>query len=299
MDANNLKENTSKGLGVVELVILIIGGTAITAYYLIPFLLELKEELVLHWWIYLLELSAIILIPLIIYFKFIKEPKSVYSGKYEPVPWYDNRTPVEMLEEQRKKKGYSSPPEPIKEFDFEGTLSSPAPVKGRDVQIHVDYDRGIYKYYSINKDEREYLHDHDYRVVKFKSMISNKKEKYMIKPRFNESSLHFLVIWDIKQFLKSQDINARLFTTKKPDLVFEINGKTYAIEVETGSVLKRSAEKILEKWRVMKKDYDYGFIVVPKRKMVQKYRKIVPALDTRYLKNKLLRIIKNGKKRRI
>jgi integrase len=78
-----------------------------------------------------------------------------------------------------------------------------------------------------------------------------------------------------------------------------VNGKTYAIEVETGSVLKRSAEKIRDKWKFMKQEYDEGFIVVPKRKMVQKYRRIVPAIDSRYLKNKLLRILKKGKKRRI
>ena len=130
-------------------------------------------------------------------------------------------------------------------------------------------------------------------------MLLNRTEKYLVKPRFNESVLHFFVIWDIQKFLESKDIEVELFTTRKPDLVFEFKGKTYAIEVETGSVLKRSKKQVIEKRKVMKRDYDYGFIVVPVRRMVKEYRKIVPAIDLRYLKNKLLKILKSGKKRQI
>jgi len=162
------------------------------------------------------------------------------------------------------------------------------------VDINLDYDKNVYRYYSINKHERHALLEEGYEIIKYKTMLLNKVEKYMVKPRFNESILHFFTIYDIQTFLKARGIKSQVFMTRKPDLVFYVNGKSYAIEVELGSVLKRSKKQVIEKCKVMKKDYDFGFIVVPSRRMVREYRKIVPVIDMRYLKNKLEKILKKS-----
>jgi hypothetical protein len=94
--------------------------------------------------------------------------------------------------------------------------------------------------------------------------------------------------------LEARDIRVQVFMTKKPDLVFEINNKTYAIEVELGSVLKMSKQQVIQKYKTIKRDYDYGFIVVPIRRKIIEYRKVVPVVDMRYLKNKLTKILKKN-----
>ncbi|MBP7708042.1 hypothetical protein KA107_00005, partial [Candidatus Pacearchaeota archaeon] len=162
------------------------------------------------------------------------------------------------------------------------------------IDINLDFDKNVYRYYSINKHERQALLEEGYEILRYRLMSSIGFEKYIVKPRFNESVIHFFTIYDIQTFLKSREIKTMVFMTKKPDLVFYVNGKSYAIEVETGTVLKRSKRQVLEKCKVMKRDYNFGFIVVPSRRMVRKYRKIVPVVDMRYLKNKLEKILKKN-----
>ena len=264
---------------------------------LIPFWIELKEDFIIHWWIYLITFLIIILVPIFIYFKFIKETPEVSSGVFESVYWGEYRSPVEIMAEKMRREESEDLKDVVETIETEESKEELnedyVKTKEEKQDINVDFDKHLYKYYSINKKERVYLMKEGYKFVKYQSMLSKKKEKYLIKPRFNESVIHFLVIWDIQKFLESQEVEVKLFTTKKPDIIFEIDDKTYAIEVETGSVLKRSKKQVLEKMKVLKKEYDYGFIVVPTRRMVREYRKIVPVVDYRYLKSKLQRILKN------
>lgn len=281
----------------MEFIILFIFGGTIISTFLTNFWIEFKADFAVRWWAYILFSIFYISVPIWIYKKTHYEPKVDYSkADFSQYP-VDYRSPVEQMEEIKRKaeaeklkekiieknEEVEVKPDPFEEYDKE---------EPEEMTINVDFDKNIYKFYSKNKKEREYLIKEGYKLVKYKSMISDKYEKYLIKPRFNESILHFYVIWEIKRFLESKKIKVDLFATKKPDLIFEFNDKTYAIEVETGSVLKRSVKQVIEKHKTMKKEYDYGFIVVPVRKMVKEYRKVVPAVDLRYLKNKLLRILK-------
>jgi len=209
-----------------------------------------------------------------------------------------------MLEDQRKNNASKKSKNEIIEKTEKEVKQEPKEEKNpfsdydkeepEKIDITLNLNKKVQRYYSLNKHERHALLEEGYEIFRYKPMLLNKFEKYMVKPRFNESILHFFVIWDIQTFLESKDIEVNLFTTKKPDVIFELNKKSYAIEVETGSVLKRSKEQVIQKYKTMKREYDYGFIVVPSRRIVREYRKIVPAIDRRYLKNKLLKILKKN-----
>jgi hypothetical protein len=224
----------------------------------------------------------------------------------------DHRSPVERMEDELKKskakeaKGKEAK-KIKKKIVKEVSAKEPEPQKeeidpfedydkeNEVVNITLDPDKNVFKYYSLNKHERKALLKEDYEILKYKTMLSKKSEKYIVRPRFNESILHFFTIYDIQTFLESAGIKVQVFMTKKPDLVFYVNGKSYAIEVELGSVLKRSKQQVVEKHKVMKRDYDFGFIVVPIRRKIIEYRKIAPAVDMRYLKNKLEKILKKSR----
>ena len=163
--------------------------------------------------------------------------------------------------------------------------------KGRSVVIKVDSAKRIFKYSGLNADERKYLIDCGYGVSEHKSIVSNKKEKYMLRPDKNESANHFFVIQDIKLFLEKKGINVQTFNTKKPDLVFEYKGKTYAIEVESGKKIEKDRKQILNKVENLKKDYKNWFFVVLNTANVSLYRKLGNTIDARYLKEKLKSIL--------
>ena len=164
-------------------------------------------------------------------------------------------------------------------------------VKGKNVKIKVDADKGIYKYNQVSKDEREFLIEEGYKISEHKSIMSNKYEKYLLLPRFNEGANHFFVIKDIKAFLEKKGIKVDLFITKKPDLVFKIKDRIYAIEVESGKKIEKDKKQILNKVKELNKNYKKWFFVVLSREVVSKYRPFGEVIDSRYLKSKLSKLV--------
>ena len=162
-----------------------------------------------------------------------------------------------------------------------------------EVSINVDESKGFYKYKNLNFAEIDYLLSKKYVLIKKRSVSSDKIEKFLIKPRFNESLNHCFVVYDIADFLEKQDVKFSLFVTRKPDLVFEIDRKVFAIEVETGNKIDKDKNLILEKVKQLKNDYDSYFFVVLNRNFVKKYKKLAVTIDVRYLSNKLRKIVKN------
>ncbi len=95
--------------------------------------------------------------------------------------------------------------------------------------------------------------------------------------------------------MERNGIETKLYTTKKPDVVFEIKGKKYAIEIETGTVLSKIS-RMKEKLEILKQ-YDEWLFVVTDRNRVKKYLKFGDAVSARYVKsrlNKLMKLAKRG-----
>ncbi|NPE26708.1 DUF87 domain-containing protein [Methanococcoides sp. SA1] len=164
--------------------------------------------------------------------------------------------------------------------------------KGKEINIKVDPKTRVHKSNNLSEDEKNYLAKKGFREESLKSIHTVKQEKYFIKPRFNETSKHLFVTYDIAEFLKSNNIKTELFVTKKPDIVFEINKKKYAIEIETGTVLEKAPSQLREKVKLLNKNYYEWFFVVTNLNKVKKYRKFGDTVDLRYLKTKLNRIVK-------
>ena len=164
-------------------------------------------------------------------------------------------------------------------------------------QIDVDTEKGFFSYYHLNKAEREYLLKLGYKLITKKSINSKRKEKYLLRPRFNEGIPHFFLVYDIKRFFEKNKIKVEIFQTKKPDLVFEINGNKYAIEVETGKALKYHKRLLLQKIDELNKNYEKNWLfVVTNKRLAPQYSKLGKTTDIRYIKNALNKKIKTNKK---
>ncbi|MDP2947902.1 MAG: hypothetical protein Q8N88_07340, partial [Nanoarchaeota archaeon] len=161
--------------------------------------------------------------------------------------------------------------------------------KSRDVKINVDEFKRFFRKSELNKDEIKFLLSKGYKIEKRKSLVTNKEEDFLLQPRHNETTTHLFVIYDIAEYLEKKGIKVEKYTTRKPDLVFELNGKSFAIEVETGAVLS-NVSRMKEKLEVLS-EYDKWFFVVTDKTKVTKYREYGKTIDIRYLRRQLNKML--------
>jgi predicted hydrolase (HD superfamily) len=124
-----------------------------------------------------------------------------------------------------------------------------------------------------------------------KSITSPSLEIYLIKPRRTESPQHIFLIKDISNYLKTFTNNVKTYRSVKPDIVFRINRKEYAIEVETGKILRANKKAIVKKVKSLNKKYkDNWFFVVTDKNLTSQYNKLGKTCDRRYLASIISRI---------
>mgnify|MGYP007123660805 CR=1 FL=1 len=165
----------------------------------------------------------------------------------------------------------------------------------RVVNIRIDADERYFRKSRINQDEIKYLLYHNYKIARYKSLLTNKMEIFFLKPRHNESLTHFFMTRNIAEFLEKNGIEVELYITVKPDITFQINGKKYAIEIETGSAFSK-IKNLKEKVKLLNENYDKWFFVVTKRKFVKKFKQFGDSIDKRYVKLRLNKLIKLAEK---
>jgi len=186
-------------------------------------------------------------------------------------------------------------PSYVKEKDKEDSFESmPIGTYRRSVNIKVDSAKRYFHKKNITKHEVRYLLNEDYQIKKYKNLLNGRMENFLLQPRHNESFTHLFLTHNISEFLEKNGIETQLFVTKKPDIVFEIKGKRFAIEIETGSIFSKIS-RMKEKLKVLE-NYDKWFFVVTDRNKVKKYKKYGDAVDKRYVKQRLEKLIKSAKK---
>ena len=151
----------------------------------------------------------------------------------------------------------------------------------------VDYSKGYYRKKDLTKNEIDDLVKNGYIVSAHIGLYGGRLEEYLLKPRYNESTEHFFVIKAIEEYLKKYTVKVELYETRDADIVFEINEKRVAIEVETGAKLRNNNPRIEQKVQLLTKRYRTDwFFVVTDWKDKEKYkqygeafvRKEVPAI---------------------
>lgn len=201
--------------------------------------------------------------------------------------------PDEILAQNKEQKPKIQEQEKSKEV-FQEPLGGKTLV-GKEVNITIDENKGFYKHRDLKLEDIKYLVAKGYKEYSFYSILGNKEEKYMLKPRFNESPQHFFLIFDIADYLKKFTDKIQIFQTTKPDIVFEINNQKYAIEIETGILYLKDKKKLLEKVNALNKDYGKNwFFVVTDRNMVSKYAELGETYEKRNITTKILQIIKKA-----
>jgi cell division protein FtsB len=203
---------------------------------------------------------------------------------------------IKQIEESKKPKinkfDYGLDEEAYEEKNLRGLLQTRKDEKC--INIRVDEDKRYFHKKSISKDEVNYLLNKNYQIKKYKNLLNGRMENFVLNPRFNESFTHLFLVKNISEYLEKNGIDNEIYTTRKPDIIFKIGNKKYAIEVETGSIFSK-IHRMKEKLEVLG-NYDVWFFVVTDRNKVKKYKKYGSAVDKRYVKPRLDKLIKIAKK---
>src|SRR3989344_4352665 len=206
----------------------------------------------------------------------LKNPKQSKSKNFL------EKTSLKIAEKENR--GSENPKQGKSEELIPTELINEAPEKVK-IDITLDEDKGFYRHKDLSLPEIKFLLSKGYKEYKQRGCFSNIKERYLLKVRYNESPQHFFMIIDIADYLKQFSDNVKIFETKKPDIVFELNGRKIAVEVETGSVLKNNKKQLLEKVAQLKKDYGKDwFFVLTNRNMKSQYEEFGKVIDKRFVK---------------
>ncbi|MFH1972795.1 MAG: DUF87 domain-containing protein [archaeon] len=155
----------------------------------------------------------------------------------------------------------------------------------KKVEIKVKEEGRYYDSKKLSLPEKKYLIKKKYIERKYKSLFATETKSYFIKPRSNESDVHCLATYDIYYNLKDKVDKIKLYETVKPDIVFWIGKKEYAIEVETGKIRKRKQTE--EKVSLLNKNYENWFFYVLNKDLASKYNQYGTTLVRRNFLKKL------------
>ena len=235
-------------------------------------------------------ISSIGLIAGIIYF-FIKRKKEKILEQERKEYWekhLENMRLQRIKEEKEREEKYELMRRIEKKHEEELKKFNERFKYKEDINITLSLNENLYEASKLNKHEKIFLKNYDYIQRRYTS-IDGKKKDYFIKLRFNESPQHCALTYDLYYFLQDYTDEIELFVTKKPDIVFKINDKKYAIEIETGKVkdwrrLREKAERLNKKYK------DRWFFVLTNKNLKSRYKKYGPTYDKRNIKKHLLSI---------
>ncbi|MDD5192693.1 MAG: hypothetical protein PHH54_04220 [Candidatus Nanoarchaeia archaeon] len=131
--------------------------------------------------------------------------------------------------------------------------------------------------YSLNqiKDHAriQYLIKRGYSLTKHYD-LRMKEEIYLTKNQKTETPQHAFLVWALLKYLREQNFQVWNYKTIKPDIIFEVQNRKIAIEIETGKNLRNNRKQFLEKINSLYKNFGYNwFFVVTNRDLVKKYKK--------------------------
>ena len=163
---------------------------------------------------------------------------------------------------------------------------------GEKINVKVDENVRVHLSKNLTKGEKEYLVKKGFKEINYKG-IEGKFQKYFVKYYKNESFQHMIWIYEIKKYLNKFTDKIEAPRTSKADLIFEVKGEKYAIEVETGKLIEKDKSKIEKKVEYLKQYHGKRyFFFVTNLHLKKKYHKFGSTVDHRGIKKKISNLFK-------
>lgn len=132
----------------------------------------------------------------------------------------------------------------------------------------------VFKINGRKKEELELLKEEKYSAVNEYCVFENKVIPALVRKVSNHTKTHIFLTWSTKRLLEAIPgvVNIREHLTRDADLIFEYLGKRYAIEVETGSLIRKPRQMAEKKAYLIRKYGKRWFVIVSNRNLLSKYK---------------------------
>jgi len=215
------------------------------------------------------------------------------------VDWYDHIKEVKSMVSEDETKELEKEKEILEEDINNLKKEKELKQKSEEEQINTKKEEFLEEHEGrlhieatdLTDEEREWLEDEGYKSTHQWCIHNKESREFMVKPRHNESLSHAYLIGAIYDYIKDEglDNDVQMYETKMPDIVFSYGGFKWAIEVETGKVHAKSKKQLMEKVKMLNKNYPQKgwFFVVTNKNLLAKYRKFGDAIDRSNVIDKL------------
>ncbi|MBI5065064.1 ATP-binding protein [Candidatus Woesearchaeota archaeon] len=158
--------------------------------------------------------------------------------------------------------------EPVKitSTEEEHKLITTKPQKEKEEREDAKYfhllARSYHKIKDLKKDQQDYLLDQNYVVVDAVPVGKIKSTRFVVKLRNREGPESSFIVHNLADFIKSYGLKVEISETSNPDIIFELNGQEWAVEVETGSNIRPDVDRTLEKLKELVPKFDNRILFV-------------------------------------
>lgn len=169
------------------------------------------------------------------------------------------------------------------------------PASKNKTESKVDLNERAYIKKDLDEVDLNFLISSGFKEFK-QTNLSGDKETYLVIHNRSESPNHIICVKEISDYIRRFTEDIRLYKTAMPDIVFNANGKEYAVEIETGEVIK-DKKKMQNKINLLQNKFgDNWFFFVTNRNLLKKYSKLGKTTSRRTIKNRIDKLFKSSKK---
>jgi hypothetical protein len=156
----------------------------------------------------------------------------------------------------------------------------------------------VFKKDDLSNPEIEALKSEGYSLENEYCVFENKRINVLIKSPTNHSNHHTFLVWSVKRLLeknrKVSHIDEHL--SVDADITFKFGEKYFAIEVETGNLLRKK-DQLTEKIGYLKRKYsDRWIFLVSNKELLSKYNKFGLTATRKDMEKKLKKLLEDSQK---
>ncbi|MFA5020406.1 MAG: DUF87 domain-containing protein [Candidatus Pacearchaeota archaeon] len=201
----------------------------------------------------------------------------------------EDHSELKIMASDKEHKIITTNPDEILNQKKQDTTKNIKPIKSK-----INLDQRVHLKKGLNDADVKFLKARKYGEYNLNDAFG-KKQSYLVKINRNETPYHATTIFEIAEFIKKFTQEIRTYQSVKPDIIFKVNDKEYAIEVETGIIYKKNRKQLLEKLELLKKNFgDNWFFVVSNKNIKKFYKKYGETYDKNIAIRKISKMFTNS-----
>jgi len=162
----------------------------------------------------------------------------------------------------------------------------------RKRKLNLGYREVLYKK-NLKPEDYSLLKEAGYKQKNEYSILLKKTITVFVYPVMNHSPTHTFLVYETRKLLENMFIkNITSHETKDADLTFKYGNKYYAVEIETGTLLRKK-KQTLEKISYLNTKFQKRWlIIVSNKNLLAKYRKLGNATPRNRVEENLKKMLK-------